>query len=57
MRTAVAGKEPNDRHECLSCGSRLTNIRGRVVTCQKCWTVYYMPPFELASRLKGSRHD
>lgn len=57
MRTAVAGKEPNDRHECLSCGSRLTNIRGRVVTCQKCWTVYYMPPFELASRLKGKRRD
>lgn len=52
MRTAVAAKEPPRRHECLSCGNAITEIRGRVVTCQKCWTVYYLPAQELVARMK-----
>ena len=53
MRTSVAGKEPERKHECLSCGSRITALRGRVVTCQNCWTIYYMPAAELIKRNKG----
>lgn len=49
----VTKPEPMPRRTCLVCHSTEVTLRGRVVSCRSCQSVYYLPARELMQVIRG----